>query len=362
MIEQTFIQKVEKLLNHPIGDESVTSKSYFRSLLETLTMHHYQQCEIYRKIFQSREISPENFSNFTIDTFPFIPVALFKKFQLKSINEGEIYKTIYSSGTSNNGRSTILLDKQTSQLQQKALIRIVSEFTGLKRSPMLIFDKPQKPDNNQAHTSVKTAILGFSLFASEICYALDDNMQLQTAIIDDFLLKNKHRDIFIFGFTFQIWRSMVQDFNRLDYHPDLSNALLIHGGGWKKAEEQAVNNAVFRHALLESCRLKRIFNYYGMIEQTGNIFMECESGFLHCNNAGDVLIRNPRDFSICKINEPGIIQVISLLTLSYCGQSLLTSDEGILRGEDNCKCGRKGKYIEVTGRYEHVEPKGCSDV
>ena len=61
------------------------------------------------------------------------------------------------------------------------------------------------------------------------------------------------------------------------------------------------------------------------------------------------------------LGEKGIVQVISVLPKSYPGQSLLTEDEGILLGEDNCKCGRKGKYFKILGRIKSAELRGCSD-
>ena len=37
-----------------------------------------------------------------------------------------------------------------------------------------------------------------------------------------------------------------------------------------------------------------------------------------------------------------MIQMLSLLPLSYPGHNILTEDLGIIHGEDNCKCGRSG--------------------
>ena len=82
---------------------------------------------------------------------------------------------------------------------------------------------------------------------------------------------------------------------------------------------------------------------------------------MHASIFSDVIIRNPRDFSIAKTGEKGLIQVCSLLPESYPGHSLLTEDEGIVLGEDDCPCGRKGKYFKVLGRIKNAEIRGCSD-
>ena len=74
----------------------------------------------------------------------------------------------------------------------------------------------------------------------------------------------------------------------------------------------------------------------------------------------DILTRNSK-LELCKINEPGLIQTLSLLPVSYPGQSLLTEDIGIIHGIDNCKCGKLGKYFTVLGRVPDAELRGCSD-
>ena len=89
--------------------------------------------------------------------------------------------------------------------------------------------------------------------------------------------------------------------------------------------------------------------------------MQCECGHLHASIFSDVIIRNSIDFSVCKNGERGIIQVVSAIPESYPGHSLLTEDEGEIIGEDDCPCGRKGKYFKIYGRLQNAEIRGCSD-
>ena len=46
---------------------------------------------------------------------------------------------------------------------------------------------------------------------------------------------------------------------------------------------------------------------------------------------------------------------------SYPGHSLLTEDIGTVFGEDDCLCGKLGKYFHVNGRMAKAEIRGCSD-
>ena len=98
-----------------------------------------------------------------------------------------------------------------------------------------------------------------------------------------------------------------------------------------------------------------------MVEQTGTIYMECRCGRLHAPVWADVLIRNPKNFSLAPQGEKGLIQVVSVLPRSYPGHSLLTEDEGAILGEDDCPCGRKGKTFAIYGRIQRAELRGCSD-
>ena len=57
---------------------------------------------------------------------------------------------------------------------------------------------------------------------------------------------------------------------------------------------------MFKSHLRKYCNLKNIYNYYGMVEQTGSIFFECNKGYFHTSIFNDVLIRDKFDLSLSK--------------------------------------------------------------
>ena len=126
-------------------------------------------------------------------------------------------------------------------------------------------------------------------------------------------------------------------------------------------EEHKVDNATFKAGLREVLGLERVHNFYGMVEQTGAIFVTCEHGHLHTPVMADVLIRDPKTLELLSHEHKGLIQVLSALPQSYPGHSLLTEDLGTCLGEDDCPCGRKGRYFVVHGRLPKAEVRGCSD-
>ena len=92
---------------------------------------------------------------------PFLPVRLFKEMDLYSVDKELIFKTMTSSGTTGQMVSKIHLDRQTAGYQQKALVKIVSEFTGSGRLPMLIIDCPSVIKNRRMFSARGAGILDF---------------------------------------------------------------------------------------------------------------------------------------------------------------------------------------------------------
>ena len=343
----------------PFSLNKAEKENLLKNKLLSLTEHHRSNCEAYAKILAAYGFNPDNVkSHYDI---PFIPVRLFKNYELLSIERDEIFKTMTSSGTSGQRVSKIFVDKTTANNQQKTLIRIMSDFIGKKRLPMLLIDSPNVVKDRNLFSARGAAILGLRMLGRETLYALDDNMQLKLDEVQSFLEKNRDSKIIIFGFTFMVWQHLYQELLKQGLKLDFSNAFLITGGGWKKLVSLNISNADFRAALNSQCGIEHFIDHYGMVEQTGCIYAQCEYGHLHASIFSDVIPRRADDFSVCEKGEEGIIQVVSVLPHSYPGHSILTEDKGIILGEDDCPCGRLGKYFKLTGRLKRAELRGCSD-
>ncbi len=329
--------------------------------LRELTRFHYEKCEAYRHIIDAYGVDVHHLPFY--EELPFLPVRIFKEFEMRSCKKEEVVKTMTSSGTTGQQVSRIFLDRETSSLQTKCLAKIVSTFLGTKRVPMLILDSSAVVKNRNMFSARGAGILGFSMFGSKRCYALNEEMELDIESMRAFLETYQGETIFMFGFTFMIWQHFYKKLLESGYKPDLSKGVLIHGGGWKKLVTEAISPAEYKKALNDVCGIfpENVHDYYGMVEQTGTIYMECKCGHLHASCFSDVLIRRPEDFSLADRGEKGLIEVVSILPQSYPGHILLTEDEGMILGEDDCPCGLKGKYFKIEGRIKNAEIRGCSD-
>ncbi len=337
----------------------IEKKEFFFNRIKNLFKLHYDKSVDFKNMMDASNRGL--FEVDSLESFPFLPVRLFKLLTLKSVSDNEVIKTMMSSGTSGQAVSKIYLDKTTSILQTKALSRIITSFIGMARAPMIIIDCESTVKNKIQFSARTAGILGFSMFATQKIFALNDDMSIRFQEIEHFLEKYRDQKILIFGFTFFIYEHFYEKLRQLNKKLNLENGVLIHGGGWKKLVSLSIDSETFRRNLYTVSNLKNIHDYYGMVEQTGSIFMECECGYLHASEYSEIIIRNPNNFQPCGFFEEGIIQVMSILPLSYPGHSLLTEDLGICFGEDDCKCGRKGKYFKVLGRLQNAEIRGCSD-
>lgn len=355
--------KIEEIMDiEPYSLERKAKEKLLTERLIELTELHRERCSEYKKITDC--LSYEKTNIFNYKDIPFLPVRLFKNMDIKSVSNDDVIKIMTSSGTTGQAVSKIYIDKKTAINQQKIMTKIVSDFIGSGRLPMIIIDCPSIMKERKIFSARRAGILGFSIFGSKKFYALDENMKLDVCGLTEFLAEHRGEKILLFGFTYMIWEYFYKELKRLKEKGvifDLSECILIHGGGWKKLEGKGVDFYDFHNCFKEVCGLNRIHDYYGMVEQTGCIYMQCECGYFHASIFSDIITRRTGDFAECDFGEKGIIQVVSVIPESYPGHSLLTEDEGIVIGEDNCSCGRKGKYFKIVGRFQNAEVRGCSD-
>ena len=343
----------------PYSLEKTEKQALYRQALSDLTRHHYNACPEYKKILDIMEYNVG--IDRDIEEQPMIPVRLFKEYELFSVPRGEIVKTMTSSGTSGQKVSKIFLDKINVKNQTRVLTGIITSYIGGKRLPLLILDTKLALKDRAMFSARGAGIVGFSTFGSDIVYALDENMEIDLPVVQEFISKHEDENILMFGYTYMIWQYVVRALREAGVSLNVGESRLFHIGGWKKLKDQAVDGRKYNEAVREVLGNVSVYNYYGMAEQLGSVFVECEYGHMHCSNYSNVLIRRSSDFSVAKMRERGLIELVSLLPHSYPGHVLLTEDEGEILGEDDCPCGRKGKYFKIHGRIKGAEIRGCSD-
>ncbi len=329
-------------------------------ILSALTARHWDDCPGYRRVLAAHGVHPPFRFDHLLDV-PALPVRLFKQFDLRSVPEDEVVRVLRSSGTTGQQPSRVFLDDATSRLQAKALVRIFQPLLGRQRRPMLLVDSRATIADRKAFTARGAGLLGLSNLGRDHTYLLDSDMGLDLALLEDFVARHHGEPLLVFGFTFMIWQYLVQALRRAGRRLSLEGSILIHSGGWKKLQDQAVPRDAFRAGIEEVTGISAIHDFYGMVEQVGSVFVECHAGRLHAPTFAEVVIRDPRTWRMVEPGVTGVVQVLSVLPWSYPGHSLVTEDLGRWYGDDTCPCGRGGRVFEVLGRVPRAEVRGCSD-
>jgi len=329
--------------------------------LVALTTHHYEHCTIYRNVvdrvfggFDAARVQ-------RLEDLPFLPVSLFKNFDLKSVPDSEVAKVLTSSGTSGQKVSRIFVDAETARAQSAVLIKVAQHFLGKDRLPMVIVDHAGVVRDRSSFSARGAGILGMAQFGIRPFYALRDDMTLDEPGLRDYLSAASGKRILLFGFTYMVSEFFVRALESRSMRLDLSNGVLIHSGGWKKLVDDAVSPEIFRARLAAVTGLESVINFYGMIEQVGGVYFENPLHQLHAPIYSEVIVRDPATLEPLPDGEVGLIQVMSCLPTSYPGHSLLTEDLGAIRGCDIQGLAMKGRSFEVIGRVPRSEPRGCSD-
>lgn len=324
--------------------------------LHQLDQHHLAQCPAFARVRHVLGATPGE----GVAALAPLHVNLFKQHKLLSIAEQDIFKTLYSSGTSGQP-STIYLDSHTAALQSKVLVKVMQAWLGKARLPMLIIDCPATTAPRAAFSARAAGIKGLAFLGRNHCYALNDDLSPNWPAIEAFVAQFGEGPVLIFGFTFLVWQHFLEALAQADKKLALPQAILLHSGGWKKLEAIRVDNASFKARCLAHLGTRRVHNFYGLVEQVGAIFVECEAGHLHAPVYADVLVRDPLTLAPLAAGQEGVLQLCSAVPQSYPGHLLLTEDRARLLGEDDCNCGRKGRYFEVLGRLAKAQLRGCSD-
>jgi hypothetical protein len=304
-----------------------------------------------------------------IADLPYLPVGVFKADPpLALVGTDDVKRTLTSSATTGQIPSRVVLDAATARRMVKGVLLIIRDFIGPARRPYLVIDTEE---NLAAHSELGArgaAIQSLSSFATETVCCLRPGKDGDSSLDVEKLLacaaKWKQSEVLVYGFTHVIWTQLVEPLHRQGISFDVPNVRVLHSGGWKRLEQQAVTRDVFTRgvASIFGCSPDRIIDYYGMVENVGVIYPDCDHGNKHVPAFADVIVRNPLTLAPVQRGERGLIQVCSVLPTSFPGFLLLTEDMAEVIDYEECPCGRQGTSFRFAGRAPKVEVRGCGNL
>lgn len=366
------IQKIEQgidalLAQAPYGTDSSQRPSTLLPLLKEELAYACERNSRFRNYLEQWPIDFRDANE--VSELPYLPVGIFKANPpLALVDATEIKRTLSSSATTGQVPSRIVLDSATARRMSKSVLTIVRDFIGSARRPYLVIDTRENLAAQSQLGARGAAIQALSSFATEIVCCLTGGNNGESTLNTEKLLacaaKWRDAEVLVYGFTYVIWTQFVQPLRRKGITLDLSNVRVLHSGGWKRLEQQAVTRDAFVEGVASAlgCAENRIIDYYGMVENVGVIYPDCEHGNKHVPNFAEVIVRDPLTLMPVKAGQRGLIQVCSVLPTSFPGFLLLTEDMAEVIGYDDCACGRKGTSFRFAGRAPKAEARGCGNL
>src|SRR5262249_51018784 len=149
--------------------------------------------------------------------------------------------------------SRVVLDSPTARRIAKGITLIVRDFIGSARRPYLVVDAPSFMGADNALGARAAAIQGLQPFATETTFCLNPNDQGDLTLDQDrlraFAEKKRNVELLVYGFTFILWNHLAKPLLAKGVCLDLPKARVLHSGGWKNLQDQAIEKTTFSDQL-----------------------------------------------------------------------------------------------------------------
>ncbi len=363
-----IVQGIESQLTAPLY--GLDPKERHDSLLALLKKELVYACDRNVRFRNYVEHWPVHFHTAdTLADLPYLPVGAFKANPpLALVDANEVKRTLTSSATTGQVPSRVVLDAETAKRMTKGVTTIIKDFIGPARRPYLVIDIPESINAQVELGARGAAIQGLGSFATEVVCCLrrdrEGNTNLDLEKLLDCAAKWRETEILAYGFTYVIWTQLVQPLQRQGVTLDIPNVRVLHSGGWKRLEREAVTKDAFIGGVASvfGCSPDRVIDFYGMVENVGVVYPDCERGNKHVPAFAEVVVRNPLTLEPVAVGQQGLVQVCSVLPTSFPGFLVLTDDMAEIIDYDECPCGRRGISFRFAGRVPKAEVRGCGNL
>ena len=378
-----------------IQDEKLNSFELAREFnLLALELFSYQSRAnpVYRKISQlASQLTKREPSVFS--EIPLLAISLFKSEQIFSLEQEQVSKIFYSSGTTQKNRSRHFLSEKELSLYQVSLYKnfkrafmLSEEFSSQKTRYLALTESQQdKPNNSLVYMFDYLRAKLFKINDPKECFLLENlnfRFELLESSIERAFLESKQ--ILLVG-TSLLFKSLLEQL-RLKKIKQLvlpKDSAIMQTGGFKN-EKETISPARLKQELgsFFALRPEKILDQYGMSE-TGTQFYDyyeinkslnkkTNKNFNKENNEENNKKNNSSNFVYrekliphwCQIRildprnlkrelpvfETGLIAIYDLTNLDSCA-FILTEDLGFKTTQNT---------FQVVGRVAQADLKGCS--
>lgn len=359
---------IERLFELPTFSSSAEAETTFHAALKDELVFHYDNNELYRQFCDRKGFDPHG--DFRLEDIPPVAVSVFKQLgrDLGSVPKNEITLTLQSSATS-GVPSSVVVDKETSRRQAKAMVRVVEEVIGKGRKPFLIMDIDPRSQFMRLLGARFAAVTGYLKFASKVGYFLkvsDEGLSyFDVEAMHEYVASlDQNQPVVLFGFTYILYANVLKGIEGGETKVQLpKGSKIIHIGGWKKLESEKVSKEKF-NAELAACfgiAPDDIVDIYGFTEQMGLNYPDFKDGWKHTSAYSRVLVRDVATHELLPAGQQGMLEFVSPIPHSYPGNVVLTDDIGMI-DPDTTPDAIGGTRFKILGRVKKAEIRGCGDI
>ncbi|MFX1338642.1 MAG: hypothetical protein ACFFDK_08540 [Promethearchaeota archaeon] len=384
MIIDNILEKAEIFFDKKNLKELETQR--FKAINET-TSHQFESCVSYRQFCKQKNFNPlrDLKSSEDISKIPYLTTANFKVKSGKPkgflcVPESDIQIWTLSSGTSGDpsmiGRDNINLVRYFRAMH--TVFSMMSNCTEYDwtlmfqppvRQRFTIKDKVQEPQHHMSYIfNVENRLpMDKRVYALKLA---DEEARKQGKMFEfdpdttfGFLNSNPKAKGYgwIGGAVPIIYSTLKGYYDKTGQVFDIGEeSFLIFGGGWKTYSGPPITPEKFREDMSKILGIPKqhILDTYSFTE-TDCFISECEYHNKHCLPWQDVIIRDVETLEPVEMGERGLINIINPIAYSYAGISILQDDIARITMVNECPCGRQGKILEIEGRAEGAEARGC---
>ncbi|MFW9878066.1 MAG: hypothetical protein ACFFG0_33715 [Candidatus Thorarchaeota archaeon] len=367
-------------------DQEDVINERFKAILET-TRRQFEKCNFYRQFAKQKNFDPRRDlkSIEDIHKIPYLTTANFKQRsgrpkEFLCVPESDILVWTKSSGTSGDP-SIVGRDKINIQRYFKMFDFVLEELCHLAHYDWSLFFQPAPMAKLTREDEVKVPQhhMGYifnvanKLSLDHRIYALKfaDKEARKKGKIFEFDAETTYNFLnavpsnkgigWIGGSIPLMYMSIMKYYENTSRTFEVGEkSCLVSGGGWKSFSGEAVIPEKFRSDMKKMLGIPetQILDVYSFTE-TDCVHAECDYHNKHLLPWQDVIVRDVETLEPVANGEKGLINVINPIAYSYAGVSILQDDIVRVPFNDTCPCGRKGKVIEVIGRAEGAEARGC---
>ena len=327
--------------------------------------HHYANCSSYAKWFRRQGADPEAAIR-DLAEIPYLPVSIFKRLNLQSVEETDIVRVLRSSATSSQTPSRVVLDRVTRDRQMRTLATLLSALMGSARRPFVVLDAAAAQGADVELSARVAGMRGYLMMASETHHVFETpagQLELNEEKLRE-IVEGLREPICVIGYTYVLYQHVVAPLLRTGRPVSLpAGSMVVHFGGWKRLEKHAVDRTRL------NADTSRVFgvpetsirDIYGFTEQLGVIYPDDGRGVRLAPVYSDVIVRHPVTLESLPDGAPGLLEFLTPLPHSYPGIAVLLDDMGRIVSRDEERDGRYGTRFEVLGRAKGVDVRGCGD-